>query len=574
MFSSPKEAADHLTQTDKLFALEAVEIRGQQFITFANASRHIGELMAVCDEYGDADFLVFENERYSYTDFKTRVETLAAVLHMRFGISKGDRVALCMRNCPEYLVAIMAIASVGAVIVFLNSWWTAQELEYGFTDSGATLAFVDAPIAKRIEPFEGKLGLTKVLVRSFAPQTASYDDLMASTENSLSPDVDIHTDDDLAIMYTSGSTGHPKGVVLTHRGTISAVMSWVMSGHIAELLGAVLPAPKDKNGNELQTASLITTPLFHVSATHACFFLGLVAGAKLVIMNKWNAEQAVHLIEQENITRFFGVPTMSADIVETARQMGKTLDTIRSLDAGGAKRPASQVGEIAKTFPHAEPRTGYGLTETNGLGLGIGGKDYIDQPGVAGRLYPPLQEIRIVDDNGTEVPQGEVGEITLRSAANMRCYLNKPIETAQAVKDGWLYTGDLGMVDPQGIISIVDRKKDIIIRGGENISCLEVDAALHRHPAIFEAAVFSIPNKRLGETVGAGVQLYPGECMKVIELQEFLREHLSAFKIPEQIWFLDALPRGSTEKTDRRALRLECLGKGADASLVSTALSG
>lgn len=569
-FTSIEAAVEYLTSSEELYAIDEVDIRGIHLKVFANAATHVGELLNLCDDYGDAEFLVFENERYTFTDFKDRVDALAKALQFKYGVSKGERVAICMRNYPEYLIAIMAIASLGAITVFLNSWWTTSELEYGFTDSEARLVLADGPSAERIAPFSDQLGITYILVRSEAKNQINYSDLMAETYPEPQPITDIHADDDMAIMYTSGSTGHPKGVVQTHRGTISAVMSWVMSGRIADLMGTTLSPPTDKTGKDLQPASLITTPLFHVSATHACFLLGLVAGAKLVIMNKWNAEQAVNFIEQENITRFFGVPTMSADLVETARQMGKTLDTIRSLDAGGAKRPASQVGEIVEAFPHADPRTGYGLTETNGLGLGIGGKDYVDQPGVAGHLYPPLQEMRIVANNGTEVPRGKVGEITLRSAANMRCYLNKPSETEQALKHGWLYTGDLGTVNEQGIVTIVDRKKDIIIRGGENISCLEVDAALHRHKAIAEAAVFSIPHERLGETIGAGVQLYPGKRLTEADLQEFLRKHLSAFKVPEKVWFLEALPRGATEKTDRRALRIECLGKDAGTLIVST----
>lgn len=453
----------------------------------------------------------------------------------------------------------MAIASLGGIIVFLNSWWTTQELEYGFTDSNAKLVLTESSVAKRMTPFAERLALTQILVRSEDVTPNAYNKLMESVTAAKVPAAEIQTDDDMAIMYTSGSTGHPKGVVLTHRGAISALMSWQFTERIAEVMGMKPDTPKDANGVELQNCSLITTPLFHVSATHACFFIGLITGAKLVIMNKWNAETAVNLIEKEKVTRFFGVPTMSADILDTAARMGKKLETLRNMDAGGAKRPASQVAKLAKAFPNAEPRSGFGLTETNALGLGIGGAEYLNQPGAAGRLYPPLQEMRIVDDNGNELPIGSVGELILKSAANMRCYLNKAEATAQAIREGWLYTGDLARVDAQGLVTIVDRKKDIIIRGGENISCLEVDAAFYLHPSVSEAAVFSVPDERLGEIVGAGVVLYPGQSLTQNDLQDFLREHLAAFKLPEIIWFRDHLPRGGTEKIDRRALRTEYL---------------
>lgn len=568
-FTRIEDAAAHIIATDELYALEEVNIRGVRLKTFANAARHIGELMDLCDNYGDADFLVLEDERYTFNDFRSQVNQLANVLKDKFGVSKGDHIAICMRNCPEYLTAIMAIASLGGVIVFLNSWWTTQELEYGFTDSGAQLAFIDEPITRRINPFAKTLGISSILVRSEMSNFPSYSELLRSVQNVPPTALEIDTDEDMAIMYTSGSTGKPKGVVQTHRGAISALMSWLMSGRIAELMGTSPEMPKDKNGEDLQVSLLVTTPLFHVSATHACFLLGLAAGAKLVLMNKWDPDKAVNLIEQESVTRFFGVPTMSADMVDASVRMGRTLDTIRTLDAGGAKRPASQVAKLAKAFPLAEPRTGFGLTETNALGIGLGGNDYVQRPSVAGRLYPPLQEMKIIDNRGREVPTGDVGELTLKSAANMRCYHNQPEATSETLREGWLYTGDLAKVDADGIVTIVDRKKDIIIRGGENISCLEVDDAIHLHPSVADAAVFSMPNERLGEVVGAGVQLHASETLNETDLQDFLREHLAAFKIPEKIWFRTTLPRGGTGKTDRRALRVECLGDVASESIVA-----
>jgi len=306
---------------------------------------------------------------------------------------------------------------------------------------------------------------------------------------------------------------------------------------------------------------LIVTPLFHVTATHPMFLLSLPMGARVVLMYKWGAEEAARLIDQEQVTRFLGVPTQTAELMDAARRLGRNLSSLEFLGSGGAKRPAAQVGELAQQFPHAAVASGWGMTETNAIGLGIIGPEYLQRPGAAGRLYPPLQQLRIVDDEGNPLPNGQVGELSVKSAANMRCYLNKPEETAEALRDGWLRTGDLALVDNDGYVTIVDRKKNIIIRGGENIACLDVEGALHRHPAVAEAGVFSVPDERLGETVGAGIQIRPGMSVTPQELHNFLADHIAAFKIPQYYWLREELlPRGATDKTDRRALRNQCLG--------------
>lgn len=571
-FETAAEAVTHIVTTDPLFALGEADIQGVRLKVFQNAPANVHNILGLAAaEHADATFLVYEDERQTFGDFYTEVNRLGQALAQEYGIRPGDKVAICMRNYPEYMVAMMAISSIGGVIVFFNSWWTSDELIYGFEDSGAKLVFVDGPRAGAIEPFAERLGVSMVMVRGETQSgIRDYADLLASAPSADVPEIAIDTDADFAVMYTSGSTGHPKGVVQTHRGAISAVLSWAMSAKIREEMGNAPQMPTDEAGAELQPAMLLTTPLFHVSATHACFLVSLVSGGRLILMHKWDARTAVDLIERENVIRFFGVPTMSADLMDAAVAEGRTLSTLRSMEAGGAKRPAAQVSKLAAALPHAEPATGFGMTETNALGIGIRGADYINRPGAAGRLYPPLQELKIVDDDDNIVPNGTVGELAIRSAANMRCYLNKPEATAEALRDGWLYTGDLATVDDEGIVTIVDRKKDMIIRGGENISCLEVDAALHLHPDIVEAAVFSMPHERLGETVGAGVQLKAGAVLTEEALQGFLSEQLSSFKVPTQIWFRhDPLPRGGTEKTDRRALRIECLGEAASASLLS-----
>jgi acyl-CoA synthetase (AMP-forming)/AMP-acid ligase II len=309
-------------------------------------------------------------------------------------------------------------------------------------------------------------------------------------------------------------------------------------------------------------SALVVTPLFHVTATHPLFLLSLPAGAKITLMHKWDAEEAVRLIREGEITRFLGVPTQSAELMEAARRMNETLPTLDYLGSGGAKRPAAQVAQLAETFPNAGVATGWGMTETNALGIGMIGDDYKARPDAAGKLHPPVQELRMLDDAGNDVPNGTLGEITVKGPNIMRCYLNKPEATAEVLQDGWLRTGDLGVRDDEGFVTILDRKKNIIIRGGENIACLDVEGALHRHPDVLEACAFPVPDERLGEVVGAAVQLRPGAQLTQAEMAAFLDGHLARFKIPQYLWCQhETLVRGATDKTDRRALRAQCLQK-------------
>ncbi|MBT6508705.1 MAG: acyl--CoA ligase [Marinovum sp.] len=554
-------AVSEIMSSNKTFAVETETIRGINYPVFKNAPQNLCEMLKrsfSSHDDGKAEYLVYQNERWSYDAFCADIKKVAWHLQKEFSVKKGTPVAIAMRNYPEFIILVMAISALGAKVVFLNAWWTTKELKYALEDSSAKLVFADGPRTNSIEPLVKDLNLQIIAVRdaeAFWP--TRFSDFLKSTTVAKWPEANIEPEDDFSIMYSSGTTGHPKGIILTHRGAINAVYTWLMQPAIAQIID---PPENLQNSSSVKPSVLVVTPLFHVTATHPMFLLSLAAGAKICLMHKWDAEVAVRIIRDEKVTRFLGVPTQSAELMAAAHSMAEPLDTLDFLGSGGAKRPATQVAELHKAFPSTQLATGWGMTETNAVGIGLIGDEYLDHPGAAGRLQPPLQEIKFLSENGQEVSPGEVGEITVKSVCNMRGYLNQPDATKDVLTDGWLKTGDLGMIDADGIITIVDRKKNIVIRGGENIACLDVEGALHRHPSVLEACVFSLPDDRLGEIVGAGVQIQKENTVTTKELQDFLLQHIAHFKIPQHIWLqIEPLPRGATDKIDRRGLQQRCL---------------
>ena len=551
------QAVQKVLDTDELFQTEDVEIRGTFYKAFNKVPADLKELL----DYGKTvreweEFIVYEKEKISYLDFCDQVSRVSSYLQKEVGIKKGDKVAIAMRNYPEYLAILMAVASIGGIVVFVNAWWTTEEMEYGFDDSTARVCFADKERLATIKPFAKKKSIKLFSVRYIDdPEIEKYDDIVNNFERGDLIDVDLKPDDDFAIMYTSGSTGHPKGVVLTHRGAITATFSWLM----AERVGGLLADP-EKLARRRASSVLLLSPMFHVNGSHPNFFYSIARGSKIVLMYKWDPAKAIDIIRDEIITRITAVPTVVADLVQQARDQNVSLDTLEFLGAGGAKRPAAQVGVEKQTLPLADIASGYGMTETNALGLGISGDEYVEKPELAGRLYPPLQEIKIVDDNDIQLPNGQLGEICLKSPANMRCYFNKKKETDAVLKDGWMHTGDLGILDNEGLVTIVDRKKNIIIRGGENISCLEVEGALQKFPGVIESVVFSVPEKRFGEEVGACINMSGDTKDKNEEISSFLKDKLAHFKIPVHYWWVNrSLPRGATDKFDRIKIKELCL---------------
>ncbi|MBM68036.1 MAG: long-chain fatty acid--CoA ligase [Haliea sp.] len=544
-----------LTAPGQPFALETVTVGSVAYRSYCNMPRNLGQYCALMRQHGDRCFAVYREQRYSFEEAWAHSAALATALQQRFGVTHGDRVAIVSRNNPEWMLAFIAIVSIGAVAVPMNAWWTSEELDYGIEDSGSRVVIADPERVSRLAPIAARHALSIIAVgdcRGIPVESAAFDTLLQSFRGADMPEVAVAPDDDATIMYTSGSTGHPKGAVSTHRAILAALWSWLLQGTVNKQLAGATSRPP------YPPAGLLTIPLFHCTASHSAFLLSLLVGRKLVIMHKWDAQEALRLIEAERITWFNGVPTMSAELQAAAAESAYDLASLAEIFSGGAARPPDQVGKIAGTFPGSAPGIGYGLTETNALGAVNAGAAYVARPSSTGRAVPAVTEFKVIDGAGHTVPAGERGELCIKSTANVRGYWNKPEATREAFVDGWFHTGDVACLDDEGFLYIVDRIKDIIIRGGENISCIEVEAALHRHPAVREAAVFGLPDVRLGETVGAVVTVRAGAALNAEQLQGFLREHLAAFKVPQRVWLQEQpLPRIASGKIFKRQLKAQ-----------------
>ncbi len=542
------QSAMKVISSDPLFAVEEAEIRGQTYRVFKNIPKNLGQFFAeTVAEQGDKPFLVYGNERLTFRELHEKSLKFADAISRRYGVKPGDHVAIAMRNYPEWCVAYIGLISLGAVVVPLNAWWKGDELKFALKDSGAKIVVVDGRRLDYILPCKEELGLTLILARDDGDGANVRFEALIKEGEAKPLDLAATPDDRYCIVYTSGSTGQPKGVVLTHRGALSTLYSWYfISKFLEDAIGRSVVG--DNPG------ILLAIPLFHVTGSHSIFMLSFLLGRRVVMMHRWDPEEAARIIREEKLTNFVGVPSQSFELMRASGNDG--LDTLIDVGSGGAKRPPDQVEKLATSFTQAMPSSGYGLSETNAIGSVISLNMYQERPGSTGRPVPPLTDIKIVKD-GVDQPRGEVGEIWIRSPANFEGYWNLPEDTANAItEDGWFRTGDLGYMDEEEFLFIVDRIKEIIIRGGENISCLEVEAAAYEHETVAEAAAFSVPDERLGERVGLVVYPKDGAQLEASDLYEFMSGRIAAFKVPERIWISPAsLPRLGTEKFDKLMIK-------------------
>ena len=552
------EVLANLTAEDQIYAFEEVtHSSGISYREFKNTPKTLAKFFEFGLLFPEWEFIVFNDERYTYQDIHKKAAQTANALK-NAGVKKGDRVAICMANNPEYIISFMAVTSMGAVCVLLNSWWVPDEITYGLENSGAIVLIGDE---KRLKGLDKFADLQKIVVRPTNDLNECMDfDSFISRQSDTFDEPSLNTHDNATIFYTSGSTGFPKGVLSTHRNILATLFSWAL---VTTLKREVEDSDHNSESQSLdeipkqQAAILHCVPLFHVTGSHSGFLMSIIAGRKMVMMSKWDPGAALQLIQDEKIGAITGVPTQTWDLLTHPDRDKYDLSSFKELSGGGAPRPPEHVKKLKDGFNDAEPSIGYGLTETNAAGTLNLGKDYLLHPGSCGRAIPPVTDVAIIDENWNFIEEPKaVGEIVIKSPANMVGYwMNQEATDEVFNDDGWFKSGDLGYID-DGFVYIVDRVKDMVIRGGENISCIEVETAIYAHPSVQEVAVFGIPEERLGETLCVAICLKPLMELSEQELKDFLQDKLAAFKIPSIMHIShEELPRVASGKFSKTQLR-------------------
>ncbi len=550
-----------LTAPGSRYELTDVTVRGVRLKTWKQVPPTLYDVFVTTRSHGDATFLVYEEERISFEAFARAAIAFAGELRTR-GVTKGDRVAIAMRNLPEWPVAFYGAMLCGAIVTPMNGWWLGAELEYGLRDCGAKVLVADAERYDRLrDHLSACPDLNHVFVtRATSPLPQGVTALesvigrsadWASLPNEKTPDIELTPEDEVCILFTSGTTGNPKGALMTHRN----IMSSFPSGSFGAARNALrhkgaLPAPRDRG-----IALLLSVPFFHANGAFIQLVPAMLYGGKMVLMHKWNAERAMQLIERERITHAGGVPTVAQELATHPERDRYDLSSLELIGWGGASSPPELVAMVQKRFPGVSATNAWGMTETSGGVTQHAGLDYEALPNSAG-LALPIWDVKVTDADGNTLPADEVGELWAKGPGVIKGYWNRPEDTAETFIDGWVRTGDIGRIDKDGFLFIVDRKKDMLIRGGENIYCVEIENAFYEHPDVIDAAIVPIPHPTLGEVPGAILHLRPGATTSGEELRSFVAARLAAFKVPVEVLLQpEPLPRNQTGKIMKRELR-------------------
>ena len=561
------EAHAQLTAPGQRFEMEEKVIRGVATRTWKNAPPTLRDVFLSGRTFGAREFLINDDERVSYEAYARATITLAHRLAAG-GVKKGDRVAVIMRNLPEWPVAFWAGILLGAIVTPLNAWWTGAELEYGLADSGAKVALVDDERLERLaDHLKALPDLERVYVSRLAdvrgdPRVSRLEEVIGKPNDWAAladlplPEVVIAPEDDATILYTSGTTGKPKGALGTHRNMTSNIMASGISA-ARNFLRAGNPLPESDPHKLPQRVSLLVVPMFHATGLSANLSPSMNAGGKIVMMRRWEPEAAMKLIEAEKVSSTGGVPTIAWQLIEHPAREKYDLSSLVAVSYGGAPSAPELVRKIVEVFPASQPGNGWGMTETTATFTSHLGKDYSVRPDSAGPAAPVGEmQIRDAADGVTILPEGAVGELWVKGPQVVKLYWNKPEATAETFAGGWLRTGDLARIDEEGFLFIIDRAKDMLIRGGENIYCVEVENVLYDHPDVMDAALVGVPHKTLGEEPAAIVHLKPGGTATEAELRAWVRERLAGFKVPVKVVFWpQTLPRNANGKILKTELK-------------------
>ncbi len=553
-YAELRKAREELTGPGGAFEIVEAEVLGQRVRTYKNALPNVRALWLSTIQFAERPYLIYGDERLSYAEAHEQVNAVAAWLAAQ-GVQPGDRVAIAMRNYPEWMLIYWACVSCGIAVVGMNAWWTAEEMAYALRDSEPKILFLDAERLARLQErpeLAASLKLVGVRIPDAPANVVPWADVVA--HGGAMPDVAVDPDDDACIFYTSGTTGNPKGAQLTHRGCVANLFN-MMYAAASSALATQWATGVEPPAEAPVPVTLITTPLFHVTANNCGAYITTAVGGALVLTYRWDAGEALRIIARERVTAMSGVPVMARELIGHPDFATTDTSSLTSLAGGGAQVPPDLVHKIESGVTNARPGTGYGMTETCGIITSVSADFFVDKPDSAGPAMPSF-EARCVDDEGNTVPPGQIGELWVKGSPVIKGYINRPEATAASITDGWLHTGDIARIDEEGFIFIVDRKKDMVLRGGENVYCAEVEATVYRHAAVAECCVFGVPDERLGEEVGVAIVLKPGESLAEAALREHCAALIAKHKVPRYVWFLDeALPRNASGKFLKRELR-------------------
>jgi len=561
---SIEQAHKLMTAPGTMLEVGEEEIRGIRMKVWKNAPPTLREVYALGAAWGPRDHLVFDDERASVAAFQAAAAKFSHQL-IADGVKPGDRVAVIMRNLPEWPVAFWGGVLAGAIVTPLNAWWTGPELEYGLKNSGTSLAIMDVERYERVRehidncPDIRKIYVSRSREEIADPRVARLESIIGATSDwnaippSAPPDIPAKPEDDVAIFYTSGTTGNPKGAVISHRNIISNMFNSASAQARAFLRRGEAPPAPDPSAP--QKSFLISVPFFHATGCFAIMIPSLMTGNKIVMQRRWDCDQALPLIEKERITHFGGVPTIAWQVLEHPKVNDYDLSSVEGVSYGGAPAAPELVNRIKARFPNAQPGQGWGMTETSATAVSNGAEDYMRKPASTG-VPSATGEVKIVSLEGVGLGPNEVGELWYKGPIVVRGYWQNEKATKETFIDGWIKTGDLAKIDEEGFVYIVDRAKDMLIRGGENIYCVEVENALYDHPAVMDAAVIGKPHKVLGEEPLAVVYLKPGTSATSDELRHFCAQKIAAFKVPvEVIFWPETLPRNANGKIVKTELK-------------------